>query len=559
MKTILRFTFTACAGLILVQCLPLAAADAPPPKQYQPKPDEFSDLGQAVLELLKSGASVQFANQITASVEDRKSILSTNRDVSGDDPSKSFPTTTAYEKGKVQVSAQTVLARAASLHLDFSKGDWQPRVIMPKRFGSTHFGNLQAENEYLPWVEKVEIVLDPVPPADAATNGEFKLALRGLVKYPAGWRSHDGIQWESFPANVADEKTRRELAILDRLGANQPVDGQLDPALNKLGETLIRFLRDGDTAAYEKDAGVTLDLLWERMQKRGGSSPSRQEFDTEMKPRLAEQLEKARSVLKVLEDASVKLKQSDIQIHDASVEQIQSPGASGSLEGAMGSQFKLSFAVKSDAKSASGVSVAGDYILAAGQLIRFGDEWRVMDGLRWQQLPSGVLPKKVVAEMDLENYVAEHRSLPPGTSAPSIEFVTLDGEKKMKLADLSGKVVVLDFWATWCGPCQQPMADLQKIRERHAGWQDRVAIVPLSIDDTIDAVRKHVDKRGWTNTFNVWADEGGWHSKPATAFRVTGVPTTYIIDGAGKIVTAGHPAAMRIDDLVDSLLKTKKD
>ena len=81
-----------------------------------------------------------------------------------------------------------------------------------------------------------------------------------------------------------------------------------------------------------------------------------------------------------------------------------------------------------------------------------------------------------------------------------------------------------------------------------------MAIVPLSIDDTIDIVRKHVDQRGWTNTFNVWANDGGWTSKPAKTFRVSGVPTTYIIDADGKIVQAGHPAGMRIGEIVGGLL-----
>jgi hypothetical protein len=86
-----------------------------------------------------------------------------------------------------------------------------------------------------------------------------------------------------------------------------------------------------------------------------------------------------------------------------------------------------------------------------------------------------------------------------------------------------------------------------------------VAIVPLSIDDTLDIVRQHVNKRGWTNTFNVWASDGGWRSAPAKAFRVSGVPTTYIIDAQGKIVRAGHPAAMNIDEIVDGVLKPAKE
>ena len=149
--------------------------------------------------------------------------------------------------------------------------------------------------------------------------------------------------------------------------------------------------------------------------------------------------------------------------------------------------------------------------------------------------------------------------MPPASAAPEIEFTALNGEKKMKLSDLRGKVVVLDFWATWCGPRQGPMADLQRLPQAHSDWGDKVAIVPLSIDDTLDIVRKHVNKRGWTNTFNVWAGDGGWKSAPAKAFRVSGVPTTYIIDTQGKIVQAGHPAAMRIDEKVEAVLHATKE
>jgi hypothetical protein len=64
-----------------------------------------------------------------------------------------------------------------------------------------------------------------------------------------------------------------------------------------------------------------------------------------------------------------------------------------------------------------------------------------------------------------------------------------------------------------------------------------------------------VDQHGWTNTINVWAGEGGWHSVPAKTFYVTGVPTSYIIDAQGRVVWAGLPVGVDFGRMVDDLLK----
>ncbi len=567
MATIMKTpVFTEAVGNILAGCLAglflflataqTQAADVPAGslKEYQPAPNELSELGKDVIELLRSGDAARFATNVVATAQDRMSIRSTNLSLKDEDPLKGFQKASDYERRRIQSSAKAVLEKAAALHLDFAKGEWHPRVIVPKHFASTRYPGLQAEGETVLYAEKVEIIVDSGT-AGRTTNGEFKLAVRGLIKFPGGWRSYEGNHWESFPSNVGDEKTRRELAIWSKVAAYQDINGQDDPASLKLGEALVRFIRERDPAIFEKDAYQTTDLLWAQMQKSGRKGPSRQELDEQVNLRATQQVYFARATIKQLEDAGIDLKNADIQIEEAVVESTQSQGAPGSIDGVMGSLFKLKLAVKSEGKSKNGTSLSGEYILAANTILRFEQDWKVVHNLHWNQLPDGILDPETVAKMKFENHVAQYGTLPPHTAAPEIEFITLDGEQKMKLSELKGKVVVLDFWATWCGPCQAPMAELQKLRAAHPDWKDRVAIVPVSIDDTIDIVRKHVDKRGWTNTFNVWAEDGGWVSKPAAAFRVTGVPTTYIIDAGGKIVRAGHPAAMPIGEIADGLLQ----
>ena len=120
-----------------------------------------------------------------------------------------------------------------------------------------------------------------------------------------------------------------------------------------------------------------------------------------------------------------------------------------------------------------------------------------------------------------------------GTKAPDIEMVRLADKAPERLSDYTDKIIVLEFWATWCGPCQPKMADLQQYYGHYPDWRSNVVVIAASVDDTEDIAAKHLKAKGWDQTHNVWV---GTYAKKA--YHIDGIPTAYIIDRQGKIVAA---------------------
>lgn len=113
-------------------------------------------------------------------------------------------------------------------------------------------------------------------------------------------------------------------------------------------------------------------------------------------------------------------------------------------------------------------------------------------------------------------------------AAPSLELPTLDGDGRAALADYRGKVVVLNFWASWCEPCRDESPLLERWHRRMAGRGGSVLGVDV-IDTTSDA-RAFIEEYGLT--YPMLKDRDG---DTLESFGIVAYPETFVIDRDGRI------------------------
>lgn len=122
------------------------------------------------------------------------------------------------------------------------------------------------------------------------------------------------------------------------------------------------------------------------------------------------------------------------------------------------------------------------------------------------------------------------RHIDIGSELPNIVMPTTDG-KKLTLKDFRGKYVLLDFWASWCGPCRKEIPNLKAVYEKFAS--KGLGIVSISIDKDAAAWQKALEEEQlpWRN----FRDETG----VADAYSVSAIPAIFLVDGSGTIIATG--------------------
>jgi len=137
----------------------------------------------------------------------------------------------------------------------------------------------------------------------------------------------------------------------------------------------------------------------------------------------------------------------------------------------------------------------------------------------------------------------------PGQAAPDFALSLLDGSA-LALSDMRGQVVVVNFWATWCPPCEEELPDLQAVWTEYR--EQGVTLVGIAFQEDEREAREMASRFGLT--YPLGLDTG---DRTATAYGITGVPETFVVDGTGQVayVHVGPVTAGQLKEELDSLLQ----
>ncbi len=144
-----------------------------------------------------------------------------------------------------------------------------------------------------------------------------------------------------------------------------------------------------------------------------------------------------------------------------------------------------------------------------------------------------------------------------GDKAPEIEMADTDG-KMVKLSSIEDQYVLIDFWASWCGPCRHENPHVLAAYEEYKDYKFKAAkegftVFAVSFDNNKEKWLKAIDEDGLVYPYHV-SDLRGWGNAAGIKYGIRGIPANFLIDPDGIIVAKN----LRGDALEDVLKKLKK-
>lgn len=143
----------------------------------------------------------------------------------------------------------------------------------------------------------------------------------------------------------------------------------------------------------------------------------------------------------------------------------------------------------------------------------------------------GPVAKASLFGENIQSFLAVAAKTAEGKTAPAFSMKDING-KMVSLADFKGKYVLIDFWASWCGPCRAENPNVVKAFEAYKA--KGFTILGVSLDDNAEKWKAAIDKDHltWTHV----SDLSGWKNPVAKLYGVSAVPTNFLVDPSGKII-----------------------
>jgi thiol-disulfide isomerase/thioredoxin len=145
-----------------------------------------------------------------------------------------------------------------------------------------------------------------------------------------------------------------------------------------------------------------------------------------------------------------------------------------------------------------------------------------------------------------------------GDKAPELAFMNADSTKVLKLSELRGKYVLIDFWASWCRPCRMEnpnvVAAYDKYNQAKFKTGKGFEVFSVSLDRSRDSWKQAIAADGLKWKYHV-SDLGFWNSKGAQLYGVNSIPMSFLVDPAG-IIIAKNLRGMALHQELDKYIKS---